>query len=103
MWWWIFFILFFLVSVVSSALLFYALKRLNQYENLITQFQQIIYFSTEKMKEVDVNGHYESDDETGFFFKQLKELQLLLNDVFETEETEDAKSSEAKSSEKEKS
>ena len=43
------------------------------------------------MKIVDSKGHYESDDETGFFFKQLKDIQLLLNDIFETEETEDAK------------
>ena len=89
--WWFFFILFFLISVVSSTLLYYSLKRITQYEGLITQFQQIIEFATEKMKLVDAKGHYESDDETGFFFNQLKELQLLLNSVFETEETEDAK------------
>ena len=89
--WWLFFILFLLVSVVSSTLLYFSLRRINQYEDLIIQFQQIIEFSTEKMKQVDESGHYESDDETGFFFKQLKDIQLLLNDIFETEETEDAK------------
>ena len=91
MWWWIFFVLFFLISVSSSILLFYALKRINQYENLITQFQQIITFSTEKMKAVDANGHYEADDETGFFFEQLKDLQTILDSIFEPEEIEDAK------------
>ena len=85
MWWWIFFILFILISLFSSITLFYALKRINQYEDLITQFQQIITFSTDKMKQVDANGHYEADDETGFFFQQLKDLQLLLNDIFEEE------------------
>ena len=90
---WIFLTLFFLISVVSSTLLFFSLKRINQYEELITQFQQIITFSTEKMKAVDAKGHYESDDETGFFFEQLKDLQKLLDDVFEiTEEKTDAKS-----------
>ena len=89
--WWTFFIIFFLISVVSSTLLFFSLRRINQYENLITQFQQIITFSTEKMKQVDSSGHYESDDETGFFFKQLKDLQILLDEIFETEEIEDAK------------
>ncbi len=76
--WWIFFILFFLISVVSSMILYFSLRRINQYENLILQFQQIIEFSTQKMKAVDSKGHYESDDETGFFFEQLKEIQLLL-------------------------
>ena len=91
MWLWIFLTLFFLISVVTSTLLFYSLKRVNQYENLIVQFQQIIEFSTEKMKQVDSNGHYESDDETGFFFQQLKDIQLLLNSVFEPDkETNDA-------------
>ena len=89
--WWLLTILFFLISVVSSILLFFSLKRINQYEDLITQFQQIITFSTEKMKQVDARGHYESDDETGFFFEQLKQIQLSLDGIFETEETEDAK------------
>ena len=85
--WWLFFIIFFLISIISSILLYYALKRINQYESIIIQFQQIVSFATEKMKLVDEKGHYESDDETGFFFKQLKDLQLILNDIFETENT----------------
>ena len=67
MWWWILTILFFLISVVTTALVYFSLRRINQYEDLITQFQQIITFSTDKMKLVDNKGHYESDDETGFF------------------------------------
>jgi hypothetical protein len=88
--WWTFFIIFFLISVVSSTLLFYSLKRITQYEEFILQIQQIITFSTNKMKQVDSRGHYEADDETGFFFQQLKDIQLLLNDIFE-EETTNAK------------
>tara|TARA_B100000073_G_scaffold898_1_gene825 strand:+ start:638 stop:922 length:285 start_codon:yes stop_codon:yes gene_type:complete len=84
---WIFLtILFFLISVTSITLLYFALRRINQYEELISQFQQIINFATDKMKLVDSSGHYESDDETGFFFNQLKELQLLLDSIFEQEE-----------------
>jgi len=79
-------ILFFLISVTFITLLYFALRRINQYEELISQFQQIIKFATDKMKLVDSSGHYESDDETGFFFNQLKELQLLLDSIFEQEE-----------------
>ena len=89
--WWVFFVLFILISIVSSTLLFFSLKRINQYEDLISQFQQIITFSTEKMKAVDSKGHYKSDDETGFFFEQLKQIQLSLDGIFEIEETENAK------------
>ena len=89
--WWTFFILFFLISVVSSTLLYFSLRRINQYEDLIIQFQQIVTFATEKMKTVDSSGHYESDDETGFFFEQLKDIQKLLDEVFEAEQLEEKK------------
>ena len=83
---WIFLtILFFLITVFTSVLLRYSLRRITQYEEFILQIQQVIKFSTDKMKLVDAKGHYESDDETGFFFKQLKELQLTLDGVFENE------------------
>ena len=88
--WWTFFILFILISIISSTLLYFSLRRINQYETIIQEFQQIIQFSTEKMKLVDAKGHYESDDETGFFFEQLKQIQLSLDGIFE-EETIDAK------------
>ena len=88
--WWLLTILFFLISVVSSTILYYSLKRITQYEEFILQIQQVIKFSTYKMKLVDAKGHYESDDETGFFFEQLKQIQLSLDGIFE-EETQDAK------------
>ena len=88
--WWIFLILFFLISVVTSTLLFYSLRRITQYEEFILQIQQVIKFATDKMKLVDSKGHYESDDETGFFFEQLKQIQLSLDGIFE-EETQDGK------------
>jgi len=97
MWLWIFLTLFFLISVVSSTLLFYSLRRINQYEEFLIQFQQVITFATQRMKQVDSAGHYESDDETGFFFQQLKDLQLLLDDVFETEQLEEKTDAKSKS------
>jgi len=88
---WIFLsILFFIISVFTSVLVYYSLKRITQYEEFILQIQQIIKFSTEKMKLVDAKGHYESDDETGFFFEQLKQIQLALDGIFE-EGTQNAK------------
>ena len=95
--WWVFFVLFILISIASSTLLFFSLRRINQYEDLILQFQQIISFSTEKMKQVDAKGHYEADDETNFFFEQLKELQLLLDGIFETEQLQEKTDAKSKS------
>ena len=75
-----------IITCLISYLFFLALRRISQYENFIIQFQQIVEYSTEKMKTVDATGHYIADDETGFFFDQLKELQTVLNNIFEIEE-----------------
>ena len=83
-------ILFFLISIFTSVLVYYSLRRITQYEELILEIQQVIKFSTDKMKLVDSKGHYESDDETGFFFEQLKQIQLSLDGIFE-EEMQNAK------------
>ena len=88
--WWFLTIFFFLISLIMLVLLRYSLRRITQYEEFILQIQQVIKFSTEKMKLVDAKGHYESDDETGFFFEQLKQIQLSLDGIFE-EETQDGK------------
>ena len=55
-----------------------------------TESEQI-KIEAEKMKTIDASGHYESDDETGFIFEQLKSLQLLLDNIFEEidDDTED--------------
>ena len=89
--WIAFSIIFFLISVISSTILYFSLKRITQYEEFILQIQQVIKFSTDKMKLVDEKGHYESDDETGFFFEQLKQIQLSLDGIFEEQETIDVK------------
>ena len=43
-------------------MVYYSLRRITQYEELILEIQQVIKFSTDKMKLVDSKGHYESDD-----------------------------------------
>ena len=98
--WWVFLVLFILICIVSSTILYFSLRRINQYEELILQFQQIVIFATEKMKQVDTRGHYESDDETSFFFEQLKELQLTLDGVFEIEQLQEKTDAKSKSKSK---
>jgi len=90
-------ILLFLLLLGISYMLLLSMKRINQYESIIIQIQQLIDYSTQRMRMVDAKGHYESDDETGFFFEELKRLQLIMNDIFETTEEElDAKKKEEK-------
>ena len=96
MWWWILTILFFLIGAGSTTLVYFSLRRINQYEGLLIEIQRIIEFATTKMKQVDASGHYESDDETGFFFQQLKELQELFDGIFENENEENSSRAEEK-------
>ena len=74
-----------LYSIFISYLVLASLRRINQFESVIIKLQQIIEYSTERLKIVDADGHYESDDETDFFFKQLKDIQQVLDSLFEKE------------------
>jgi len=80
--WWILFVLFGVISVFLSVTLYYALRRINQYENFILDFQKLISISSEKLKTLDEKGSFEADDEVGFFFSEIKSLQLMLDDLF---------------------
>jgi predicted negative regulator of RcsB-dependent stress response len=49
------------------------------YENYITQISEAIDFSKEKLNDIDSRGVFASDDEIGWFFEQIKEIQILLD------------------------
>jgi len=54
----------------------------NEYESLynkVIEFEQVIESANKKLKEIDYRGSFESDDEVGFFFKELKALQENIN------------------------
>lgn len=78
------------ILVVIIAILCYALinllKRNESYEDIMFSYQQylnkisdIIDFSEKKLNEVDSKGTFKSDDEVGFFFEQIKQIQEVLN------------------------
>tara|TARA_Y100000593_G_scaffold3328_1_gene6527 strand:+ start:447 stop:716 length:270 start_codon:yes stop_codon:yes gene_type:complete len=73
------------VSVLSSTLLLYAMRRINQYEDLLLSMQEIVSFSSKKLKDVDDRGSFESDDEIGFIFEEIKSIQNILDGIFENE------------------
>ncbi len=75
-------------SIFVSYMLMLCLRRINQYENFIITIQDIIDIASHRIKQVDSQGHYESDDETSFFFQQLKDIQEILNSLIESETKE---------------
>ena len=54
-------------------------ESLELYEKYIRNFDAIITLSGEKLIELDAKGSFKSDDEIGFFFKGVQDLQTLLN------------------------
>lgn len=49
----------------------------NEYINSIST---IIKESDRKLSEIDSKGTFQSDDEIGWFFKQVKEIQEIINE-----------------------
>ena len=46
----------------------------------LDRISRVIELSNERLKKVDAKGSFESDDEIGFFFKEVKEIQKVLNE-----------------------
>ena len=75
------------VLVVALAFTTINLLRKNEKQEVILagyityldQFSRIIEFSDEKMKKIDEKGIFKSDDEIGFMYEQIKDLQKILS------------------------
>jgi hypothetical protein len=50
------------------------------YMKYLDNISKTIEISEKKLKELDHKGSFESDDEIGFFFKSVKQIQDILND-----------------------
>tara|TARA_Y100001970_G_scaffold280974_1_gene390839 strand:+ start:3484 stop:3771 length:288 start_codon:yes stop_codon:yes gene_type:complete len=90
--WWFITILIFIYSLFISYLLILSLRRINNFENVILNIQNIIDYSSRRLKVIDDKGTFESDDEVGFMFEELKRIQEVLDNLFENriEENVDA-------------
>jgi hypothetical protein len=75
------------VAELFAIGIFLLIRRNNALEKAVTQQQQyldaisiVIQNSQEKLEELDIMGAFKSDDEVGTFFKNLKEIQDVLNE-----------------------
>ena len=85
-----------ITTLFLGVLFFYALKRINNYENIILKVNETIEFINRQLKIIDNNGHFEADDEIGFFFDEIKQLGQELDNLFETEVEDGNKEEEKK-------
>lgn len=70
------------ISEISSGYaqaLTEANESLELYESYIKNFDAAITLTGKKLEEIDLKGMFSSDDEIGFFFLVVKDLQSVLN------------------------
>ena len=79
-------IIFAILSIILGYFTWNLMKKVERYED-IAQYQQnyidnistIIGESEKRLQEVDQKGTFQSDDEVGFFFNTIKEIQRVLD------------------------
>ena len=76
-----------ILVVVLGYTTFNLLRKIENAEDILISYMQYlskidtaIKESDKKLKEIDHKGHFESDDEVGFFFQQIKQIQEILNE-----------------------
>lgn len=75
-----------LAVVILGYTTFNLLKKNEKQEDILAGYMvylnkisEIIEMSDNKLKEVDARGHFQADDEVGFFFQSVKQIQEVLN------------------------
>jgi hypothetical protein len=85
-----------IIATFLGIVIFYALRRINAYENIILNINNTIESIKLQLKIIDNKGTFESDDEVGFFFTEIKQLGQDLENLFETEVEENEKKTKEK-------
>ena len=65
-------------------------KKISKYEKYIKVYNDVfldlirrLKATDEQLKIIDSRGTFQSDDEVGFFFTELKKIQIILNEFVE--------------------
>mgnify|MGYP000942700877 CR=1 FL=1 len=53
---------------------------LSSYMIYLDRMSRVVELSDHRLKEIDAKGTFKSDDEVGFFFDQITEIQKILNE-----------------------
>ena len=83
---WLWLIIIHVIELIGVGV-FLLIRRNNALEKAVEQQRQyidaigiIINNSNEKLKELDALGAFQTDDEVGTFFQNLREIQTIIND-----------------------
>lgn len=78
-----------LVVLTLSYVIYNLMRKVEKYEDATQRYNKglenlakILAESTDYLRELDVNGHFQVDDELGKFFQAMKKVQQEINDTF---------------------
>jgi hypothetical protein len=73
--------------LIAGFVIWNLLKKVERQEDLVEKYQEYlisldtsIKLSSRRLEEIDVKGIFSSDDEIGWYFKQIKEIQAILDE-----------------------
>lgn len=76
-----------LIIIVTGYIIYNLLRKVELAEDLIISYNMyfnkvsnVIEASGKTLELLDAKGSFQSDDELGFFFKKVKEIQSILDD-----------------------
>lgn len=86
----IFLIIFFLIlsiilNIIMSILVKRQLNKIDFYEQNFIKYRNKITDAYAYLKQIDAIGAFESDDETGYIFNEIKSVVIDINACFEKE------------------
>ena len=69
-----------IITTILGFALFNLLKKNETLEDFISKQSDAVIECDKRLKEIDTRGTFSSDDEIGWFFKEVKKIQEALNE-----------------------
>ncbi len=76
-----------IIVIALSIAVFNLVRKQEKAEDIVVSYMEyldklsrVIEISDKKLNELDHKGSFKSDDEIGFFFKSIQQIQDILND-----------------------
>lgn len=83
-------IIFGIITIVQLYIIINLFRKISKYEKYITVYNDVLLdlirrlkATDDQLKIIDARGTFQSDDEVGFFFTELKKIQIILNEFVE--------------------
>lgn len=70
-------------TIASFLFIVRLIKKVEFYEDWIVAFRNRVNYANDKIKEIDIRGSFESDDEIGFIYKTIRQLSEDLDKFVE--------------------